>query len=889
VYRIMIRFGLAAGFLVALMANAPAQDKPAPEKPAPEKPAPEKPPDKPNAKKNEGSKEAYPEYFRKPETVPDYWEAIQFELEVGKPNIAAGLLHEMMKKATDDKELVALEQKVGTSAFLRLQTSFLRYQTLDREGTDPKLMDQGLKDAKELAARVNKALETILGDRATILKHIKELNGDREDRDYASAQLYKSRALAVPTLVGELQSSTGEERDAIKTLLPRLSADTVPPLIAALDIDDANLRLDLIEALRQRNAKEAAPFLRYLAGSPKVPDRVRTAAKDAIASLTETQPSRLTPAPVALTREAERYYHHQVPLGAGGDVTVWRWDDKAKQLVKGLPGSARVTPSQAEEYYGLRFARQALDIEPAYAPAQQVLLSNDVRDLLASVNPDLVNQVLEQALNEDRLPVVLAATRALGDLAETRALTPTVHADPPLVRALSYPDRRVQMAAAEALLRIPTAPSPNASGRVVDILRRAVVGETPKPKTATVLIGFTNDATADEVAKALRQIKLADGTGFEVVIVRSGREALERLRKTADVDALLIDTQLPDPGLASLLGQLRQDPGFAGLPLWLVTPWDTRESIKQRQAQVEEDLLAFRRRRQMLTEERRRIEADYLNAKGKAANPLKLQLDRIDEELKGFTPDREDALLASRRALERQLLTAPPARELALRRLVEHYRRTWLLPESAARDAAFLKRALALPLADAAGQPLTEPERKAYAERALIWLDRIARGEATGYDFTPAEDALYRALRVATLGDEARKAAIDATSRLPAPRGGDKAQTELATVVLDGKRSTAVREAAAAALLRRIQQHTPALTRAQVDTLEALKGAETTDPKLREAVALVIGATRPGARLTGERLKQFEPKPPAPPKEEKPKEEKPKEEKPPEKPKEEKP
>ena len=56
-------------------------------------------------------------------------------------------------------------------------------------------------------------------------------------------------------------------------------------------------------------------------------------------------------------------------------MVVWRWDDKAKQLVKGLPGRPSVTPSQAEEYYGLHFARQALDIDPAYARAQQVLLS----------------------------------------------------------------------------------------------------------------------------------------------------------------------------------------------------------------------------------------------------------------------------------------------------------------------------------------------------------------------------------------------------------------------------------------------------------------------------------------------------------------------------------
>jgi hypothetical protein len=96
-------------------------------------------------------------------------------------------------------------------------------------------------------------------------------------------------------------------------------------------------------------------------------------------------------------------------------------------------------------------------------------------------------------------------------------------------------------------------------------------------------------------------------------------------------------------------------------------------------------------------------------------------------------------------------------------------------------------------------------------------------------------------------------------------------------VVIDPKRPVGVRLVAADELLRRIQHYSPALTPAQVQALDELRAAKGTDPKLRESVALVIGATRPDARLTGERLKGFEPKGPAPappPKEEKPKEEK---------------
>jgi CheY-like chemotaxis protein len=867
VYRSLISFTIAAAFLAALFASAPAQDKPAPDKPAADK-----------GGKKAAPGDQYPEYFKTPETVQEYWNAVTFELGVGRTELAARLLHELVKRATNDQDLVDLNEKVGTTAILRLRL-------VPQWSDDKKINAQAIKDADTLADKVSKALRNVLGDRKRIAKFIANLNGDREEHDFAAHELYRSKALAVPQLVDELRTAKGEERDAVLTLLPRLAPETVPPLIAALDIPDDNLRLDLIEVLRKRGAREAVPFLWHFAGSPKYPDRVRNSARAAIAYLTETDAAKLPTAPVALTREAERYYRHQVPLGAAGDVPVWRWD--GKELVTGLPGTPKVTPSLAEQYYGLRFAREALDIEPTYAPAQEVFLAlaldkgmersgldqplskaaPDVQQLLATVNPDLVNKVLERALKENRLPVVLGAVRALGDLAETRAIRPTGHGEPALVRALDYPDRRVQMAAAEAMLHIPAAPSPAAAGRVIDVLRRAAAIDVQPKAKPMAMVGFGDEATADAVARA------AQASGFDVVKVRSGNEALLRLKKAADVDALLIDTRLPDPGLASLLAQLREDPAIGGLPLWLVTPWDTQQSVKEQQRRVNEHLLVFRQQRAALTAERNRVEADYLNAKGAAARPFQLQLASIDKELEGYTQAQEDTILAERMRLNRLALTAPCGKETALRRLLEHYSHTWLLPESAARDATFLKRALALQLSDG-GKPLTDAERKDYAERSLRWLGRIAKGEIVGYDFRPAADALYGALRSRGLSDGALVAAIDAVSRLP----GAKPQTELAAVVTDSKRSATVRVAAASELLRQVQQNTPALTPGQVQALDAVRSAKDSDARLREAVALVIGATRPDARLTGERLKGFEPRSSAPPapKEEKPKEEKPK-------------
>ncbi len=358
--RTLNRFVFATGVIAAVLAFAAAQDKPAPDQPPPDKPG------KPIPKKLD-KKDQYPDYFKQPETVQEYWGALQFELGVGRPDIGARLLRELVKRAVNEQELVDLDEKVGTSAFLRLRL-------IPKWSDDPKANAQAIKDADDLAGKVSKALQNILGNRERIAKFVKNLSGDREEHDFAAKELYRSRAMAIPPLIDELRTAKGEERDAILALLPGLSRETTAPLVAALDIRDDALRSELIDVLVKRGSREAVPSLWYLMGSRQFPDRLRNKARGALAYLTETELARLLPAYIPLTREAERYYGHQVPLEANDNI-VWRWDPKANTLVTGLPGTPKVTASRAEEYYGLRFARQALDLAPMYAPAQQVLLA----------------------------------------------------------------------------------------------------------------------------------------------------------------------------------------------------------------------------------------------------------------------------------------------------------------------------------------------------------------------------------------------------------------------------------------------------------------------------------------------------------------------------------
>ncbi len=225
-------------------------------------------------------------------------------------------------------------------------------------------------------------------------------------------------------------------------------------------------------------------------------------------------------AKILLTREAEKYYRHQAAFADPNAVTIWRWD--GKNVVAGWPGAPTVSAGRAEEYYGVRFAGQALALDPTYRPAQLVIVSlvldkayeqggfdrplakaaPDFHATLSSVNPEVVTAVLERALDEKRLPVILAATRMLGELAEVRATRPTERGEPALARALLYPDRRVQMAAAEALLRVPGDRTALTAGRIVDVFRRALAAESAAlPK---VLVGYASDEFANGVVEALK-------------------------------------------------------------------------------------------------------------------------------------------------------------------------------------------------------------------------------------------------------------------------------------------------------------------------------------------------------------------------------------------------
>src|SRR5262249_24545733 len=198
-HHILSRLALVAGFSLLLSGAVQAQDKAPEQDKAPKK--------KENLKQVmkqllAKAEEEYRVFFKKPETTPEFWAAIKFEIQVGKFDVAALHLDQMLAKlsaqaaklkeqgkppeeAYDD--LITIEEVEGFSSFLRLKGV--------RQWTDsPGFEKQTEKNVEALLDRLTTALDKRLGDPVRIKKLLDNLSAPTpEERAFAFAQLVRAR------------------------------------------------------------------------------------------------------------------------------------------------------------------------------------------------------------------------------------------------------------------------------------------------------------------------------------------------------------------------------------------------------------------------------------------------------------------------------------------------------------------------------------------------------------------------------------------------------------------------------------------------------------------------------------------------------------------------
>ena len=235
-----------------------------------------------------------------------------------------------------------------------------------------------------------------------------------------------------------------------------------------------------------------------------------------------------------LVDDARKYVTHSYSFPEGR-VVVWTWREGEG------PSPSVVAGAEAEAILGLRAARQALGIDPADLEAQASFAALtlgqavDRVGLLAFENnpaagdpialgtvlasgPRVMETVLRHALADRQSDLAAASALVLSRVADRDSLT-TGKRPLPLLEALSSPDRRVQFAAARALVEMQPRRPFAGSSRVVPTLAWFVADPTA-PK-AVVIDG--NLDRGNRLAAGLR------GLGIEVLLTARRRRLPARL------------------------------------------------------------------------------------------------------------------------------------------------------------------------------------------------------------------------------------------------------------------------------------------------------------------------------------------------------------------------
>lgn len=516
----------------------------------------------------------------------------------GRFDIAGVYLDQFLKSGPTDKDYLDIQKQYGTTVFRQLRTV-------------PKYSDDAAEEKKIRANidEVNKQADAVatkaLYTKERVEKYIRNLGETYEEKVFAQQELKRTGEYAIPFMIEALRSAGRDDAIAFGILdtIPLLEGPTMAGWIAAIDGLPAERVPSVVGAIAMRrdalqltgNAQtDFTPHLwRFLSRDPK--DTSAVLRKTALDLLNRLYPGLRADArtPEAeLTALARKFYDHKAryygaktnPDGSPATVPVWTYDLKAFKLVK-----QEVPVGQAEEFYGLTYARWALDAKGDYEPAQSLILAlaaeraverakagnlavtePDAYRLLSAAPSGTLVDLLVRGLNEKRTPLVLAMTQVLGDRADRTAATALPDKASPLVRALSYPDPAVQFAAASALLRSPVAVPAAVKPQIVDILRRAASADpgAPGESKGTVLLADPVKYRADTNALLLR------GLGYTVEQLHTGRELMRRIARASDFDLIFIDRHTADPELIDLIGHVEGNPQTAARPVFVVASAD---------------------------------------------------------------------------------------------------------------------------------------------------------------------------------------------------------------------------------------------------------------------------------------------------------------------------
>lgn len=498
----------------------------------------------------------------KPATPEECVRAAKTLFDFNRPDLAKGFLKKVLDAGLEPQQLADLGQQVGSSVFLDMR---------DRPELQP--------EAKQLAGAVVAALKARLEDRQRIAGLIKQLQDpSAEKRFQALAGLQAAREAAIAPLIAVLTDpARAAEHANVRAALAEMGRSVLPPLVAIVEQADAKAAVEAIQVLAAAKDARVAPCLLRPALSDKSDPATREAAVAALEQLGVAVPSRAA-AVKLLVQEARDYFEPRgVVEGAattGERVELWRWDAARRQCVARVGTSndlvRAVAADRARDAYALAPDNPSVRLLYLATMLEQAAYENGLDRPLDEKNTAAVEAgrfgakpieaVLKYAMACDRPAAAAAAARLLGQIGTASQLLYQSPGPAPLALALQSSDRRVRMAALEAVVRLQPARAFAGSSYVLPAL--GFFAGSGGSRHALV--------AAPNLTEARQLAGMLVGAGFVTDTFTNGRELVLQAAQSPNYELALIDVTIDHPTIGILLQQLRHDARTASLRVGLV-------------------------------------------------------------------------------------------------------------------------------------------------------------------------------------------------------------------------------------------------------------------------------------------------------------------------------
>lgn len=504
-----------------------------------------------------------------PKSPEALFDAIVLMLDLDRPGLALRYMQQLLTEDPDEATILKMRDKHGPAVFLELSN-------------DVRLQPASIT----LLEKMNEAFRQYAADPARMDRLVKNLTGTPEEREVAIIQLRSTGKVAIPrmlTLVSTAKDTA--QRDAMVYAMTRMGARIIPPLVGALEAPDEGIQTVAIDTLGWLGSLDTVPWLWYSAFDADQPTGVRQSARQALARILRDDVKRAGDissygAASQLQKIATTHFRleYNWKMNDDGETTeLWSWDAQKNGLT-----AWSLAPETASLIVGSRFARQALALAPERQEVQSLYLSlrlafdahvagwdaalptgpGTAHDMALLAGPEVAIDALEYSLKNPNPAAALANLQVLGQIGNRAQLRDRAGQASPIIQAMSYPNFRVQFAAASTVLQLDPEKSFRGSSRIVSILTRALNDSGDRQ-------GLAIDSNQDRGAS---MAGLLGEMSMSPLQATTGQDGFKIAADRSDIELIVIHAAVVRWGLGQTVVNLRADARTSGIPIIVYGP-----------------------------------------------------------------------------------------------------------------------------------------------------------------------------------------------------------------------------------------------------------------------------------------------------------------------------